>query len=444
MATIFSSITGNLGASVCVIRISGPHTVKCLQSLGVTHHPEHQKAFFHKISDVKTKELVDETLITFFKSPQSFTGEDVAEISIHASPFILKKMFELLSDIDGVRLAEAGEFSKRAFLNGKLDLVQAESIPDLIACETQAQHKQALKQLRGDLGKIYEDWRFRLVETSAHLEAFIDFPEDDLPQDIIDKVEGNVKTLSAQIQAHLSDGKIGQKIKEGLNLAIIGAPNVGKSSLINFLTKSDVAIVSPIAGTTRDVVETHLAIAGMAVKISDTAGLRQTEDVIEKEGIKRALQKAHDADLKIFILDASNPILDINDQNLIDTNTIVLLNKVDLCEKIPTWISNLNPLPISLTHKINTSNLLGELERKILEILPSSYHEQNSALITQERYRIALKNAVDFLEEFSLDKEIELAAEDLRMTAREIGKITGKVDIEHLLDVIFSSFCIGK
>lgn len=362
------------------------------------------KASFQKISDIKTGELIDESLITFFQSPNSFTGEDVAEISIHASPFIAKKIFQILSEIDGVRLAEAGEFSKRAFLNGKIDLVQAEAIPDLIESETSSQHKQALKQLQGELGKIYEDWRFRLIQISAHLEAYIDFPEDDLPQNIIDKVEFDVKKLSSEIQNHLSDEKIGQKIKDGLSLAIIGAPNVGKSSLINFLAKSEVAIVSEIAGTTRDVVETHLSIAGIAVKIADTAGLRQTQDLIEKEGIKRALQKAEDADLKIFVLDANNPILREEDKNLIDKNTIIILNKIDLCEKMPDWVNNLNPIAISLTNRINTSNLFKRLEEKIINILPNNFSGQSSALITQERYRISLKNAVGFLEEFSLDK----------------------------------------
>ena len=246
--------------------------------------------------------------------------------------------------------------------------MQAEAIPDLIESETSSQHKQALKQLQGELGKIYEDWRFRLIQISAHLEAYIDFPEDDLPQNIIDKVEFDVKKLSSEIQNHLSDEKIGQKIKDGLSLAIIGAPNVGKSSLINFLAKSEVAIVSEIAGTTRDVVETHLSIAGIAVKIADTAGLRQTQDSIEKEGIKRALQKAEDADLKIFVLDANNPILREEDQNLIDKNTIIILNKIDLCEKMPDWVNNLNPIAISLTNRINTSNLFQKLEEKIINI----------------------------------------------------------------------------
>ncbi len=434
MFTIFAPITSIIRAGILVIRISGPATIQCLKSLGFKGNPQHQKISFQKISDPKTSEIIDEVLVSFFQSPKSFTGEDVAEISIHASPFILKKVLEILSQQKNVRLAEAGEFSKRAFLNGKLDLVQAEAIPDLIAAETAAQHKQALRQLEGSLGEIYENWRFRLVEISAMLEAAIDFPDEDLPKNITDKVEVDVKKLLTEITTHLDDGKVGQKIKDGLSLAIIGAPNVGKSSLINFLARSEVAIVSEIAGTTRDVIEVHLSIAGVSVRISDTAGLRQTSDKIEAEGIRRALKKATEADLKIFLLDATNPILREEDQHLIDENTILVVNKIDLNQQSSNYID------ISLTNNINTSELLKKLEEKILEIIPN----QNYPLITAERYRSALQNAAENLQNFSLQKNIELAAEDLRMTAREIGKITGKVDVENILDVIFSRFCIGK
>lgn len=437
MPTIFSTITSPIRSGVSVIRISGPNTFDCLKTLGFNKTPQHQKVSFCKISDPKTSEIIDETLISCFKSPNSFTGEDVAEISIHASPFITKKIFEILSSIDDVRLAEAGEFSKRAFLNGKLDLVQAEAIPDLIAAETEAQHKQALKQLQGKLGDIYEDWRYRLIEISALIEAAIDFPDEDLPQNIIDEVESKVHILSTEIASHLNDQKIGHKIKDGLNLAIIGAPNVGKSSLINFLAKSDVAIVSDIAGTTRDVVETHLSIAGIPLKISDTAGIRKTDNKIEQEGINRALKKAKEADIKILLLDASS--LDEDELSLADENTIIVANKIDLLDHNITKETH-DLIQISLSETINLDHLLEKIEEKILSIIPN----QNSPLITQERYRASLEVAVENLEEFSLDKDIELAAEDLRLTAREIGKITGKVDIENILDVIFSRFCIGK
>ena len=434
MTTIFAPITSAFRAGISVIRISGPETKKALELLGVTKKISHQKVIFSKIYHPKTNEILDEVLISFFENPHSFTGEDVAEISIHASPFILRTLLEILANFDNLRFAQAGEFSKRAFLNNKIDLTQAEAIPDLIACETEIQHKQALKQLEGNLGQIYENWRFRLIEISAMIEAAIDFPDEDLPQDVIDNVENSVKELGAEISNHLSDQKIGQKIKEGLNLAIIGAPNVGKSSLINFLSKSEVAIVSDIAGTTRDVIDVHLSIAGVALKISDTAGIHETEDKIESEGIRRALEKAKNADIKIYVLDATNPILQ---NDLIDDNTILVTNKIDLSK---ANIANGNAIEISLTNDLNTGELLEKLEEKILQIIP----RQSSPLITQERYRILLKNCLENLENFTLDKNIELAAEDLRISAREIGKIIGRVDIEDILDVIFSSFCIGK
>jgi tRNA modification GTPase len=435
MSTIFAPITQPIRAGISVIRISGSQTIKCLKSLGFKGEPQHQKVTFQKIIDPKSSEIIDEVLISFFKSPQSFTGEDVAEVSIHASPFIAKKIFEILSAQENCRFAEAGEFSKRAFLNGKIDLVQADAIPDLIASETEAQHKQALRQLSGKLGAIYEDWRFRLIEISAMIEAAIDFPDEDLPKNITDKVESDVEKLRSEILSHLNDGKIGQKIKSGLSLAIIGAPNVGKSSLINFLAQSEVAIVSEIAGTTRDIVEVHLEIAGVPIRISDTAGIRETTDKIEMEGIRRALKKAAEADLKIFLIDAKNPILR---EDLIDQNTILVRNKIDLLSSELDEFKD--SISISLSENKNTSNLLKKLEEKVLELIPN----HSSPLITQERYRVALKNSVANLENFSLAKNIELAAEDLRLAAREIGKITGKIDIENILDVIFSRFCIGK
>lgn len=434
METIFAPITSPSRAGISVIRISGGEVLASLKALGFKGTPQHQKVSFQKILDPKTSQVIDETLISYFRAPKSFTGEDLAEISIHASPFILQRVLEILSKQKNCRLAEAGEFSKRAFLNGKLDLIQAEAIPDLIAAETEAQHRQALQQLEGGLGDIYQDWRFRLIEISARIEAAIDFPDEDLPQNIIDAVERDVKNLQEEIATHLDDNKIGQKIKSGLSLAIIGAPNVGKSSLINFLAQSEVAIVSEIAGTTRDVVETHLSIAGVPVRISDTAGLRETEDKIEKEGIRRALEKAAAADIKIFLLDASNPILR---EDLLDENTIIVTNKIDLVDESKDLKSD---VALSLSKKDNCSELLKKLEEKILELTPN----QTSPLITQERYRTSLQECVKNLQSFSLQKNIELAAEDLRLTAREIGKIIGDVGVENILDAIFSRFCIGK
>ncbi len=447
MKTICATITSPLRSSVTIIRISGSQTLKCLEKFGVKNQVIPQKSFFHKIIFEDGAELIDEAIITFFKAPRSFTGEDVAEISVHSSQYVLKKIFEKLLSIENVDLAGAGEFSKRAFLNGKIDLVQAEAIPDLIASETEAQHKQAIIQLQGNLGKIYENWRHKIMEISAFVEALIDFPEDDLPTDIVDKINQEVVDLKSQISQHLNDNKVGQKIKNGLSLAIIGAPNSGKSSLINFLAQSEVAIVSEIAGTTRDIIDTHLEIAGVPVIISDTAGIRLSTDLIEQEGVKRAIKKAQDADIKIYLVDALNPIIQ---KDLIDKNTILVFNKIDKIlnnaidfEKI---IANFDIdkeiifLTISITKNINFSQFFEALKEKIDLLIPSF----NSPLITQERYRSSLQNCLNSLESFNLDKNIEICAENLRICINEIGKINGKIDIENILDLIFSKFCIGK
>ena len=447
MKTICATITSPLRSSITVIRISGSQTLECLAKIGVKNQPIPQKSFFHKIIFDDNNELIDEAIITFFKAPRSFTGEDVAEISIHSSQYILKRIFAKLLSLENVDLASAGEFSKRAFLNGKIDLVQAEAIPDLIASETEAQHKQAISQLSGNLGKIYENWRHKIIEISAFIEALIDFPEDDLPTSIIDKINNDVIDLKTQISQHLNDNKAGHKIKNGLSLAIIGAPNAGKSSLMNFLAQSEVAIVSEIAGTTRDVIETHLEIAGVPVVISDTAGIRLSTDLIEQEGVKRALSKAQNADIKIYLIDVLNPIIQ---KNLVDERTILVFNKVDKIfnneinyKKIISDAginTENNFLTISVIKNINISKLFEALKYKIDLLIPSF----NSPLITQERYRISLQNCLNSLENLNLSANIELCAENLRICANEIAKINGKIDIENILDLIFSKFCIGK
>jgi len=437
MTTIFAPITSISNSSVALIRISGSETRKILKNIGFKGEMVHQKASLQKILDPENYEILDEALVTFFASPNSFTGEDVAEISIHASPYIAKKLCQILSKIDGCKLANPGDFSKTAFLNNKLDLTQAEAILDLIKSETKLQHQQSIKQLSGQLGKIYDKWTLELIDISALIEAAIDFPDEDLPDDIISNVCKRVSDLKNEIKGHLNDNKIAQKIKDGLNLAIIGAPNTGKSSLINFLAKSDVAIVSDIPGTTRDVVDVHLEISGMQVKISDTAGIRDTKDKIEQLGVERAILKSREADFKIYLIDASKPIIQTE---FLDKNTILVANKIDLLDN-QTTIGGFNiDLAISLKNNYNTDKLFETLSDKILNLIP----KQNHSLITQERYRLALNSAVENLDIFSLNKNIELASEDLRLASLEIGKITGRIDVEKILDVIFSKFCIGK
>ncbi len=446
MTTIFAPITSVYKAGIAIVRISGKKALECLKVLGVKNLPQANQVKFAKIYDPRSGYLLDETLITFFASPNSFTGEDVVEISIHGSSYIIKKLLEILSQIADVRLAQAGEFSKRAFLNNKLDLVQAEAIVDLIACETEMQHKQALKQLQGHLGIIYENWRYQIIEISALIESGIDFPDEDLPQNLVDELLEKTEQLKKEINDHISDNKRGQKIKEGLSLAIIGSPNVGKSSLLNFLAKSEVAIVSDVAGTTRDVIEISLDLAGVAVKIADTAGLRQSDDKIEQEGIKRALNKASQADVKILLIDATKPV---KHQAVVDDNTIIVFNKMDLIDDKNNdgyialkSLKDLYPqaIEISLLNKNNVDFLIKKLEEKVLELIPS----QHLPAITQERYRVALHNVLKNLENFSLEKNIEFAAEDLRQAGLELAQITGRINVDDILDVVFSRFCIGK
>jgi tRNA modification GTPase len=369
----------------------------------------------------------------------------VIELNIHSSPYIIKRITQILLNVENVKLADAGEFTKRAFLNGKIDLVQAEAIPDLIASETSLQHQQAFKQLDGKLGKIYEKWRFEIIEVSAMIEALIDFPDEDLPIQTNKIINNKINNLKKEISAHLNDNKIGQKIKEGLNIAIIGAPNTGKSSLINFLSGSEIAIVSKIAGTTRDIIETQLEISGVPVKISDTAGIRKSNNKIELEGINRALKKAKNSDIKLYMVDALKPIFD---KNIIDENTILVINKIDKIKNLSkidelknkNCKKNYDSVKISITKEKNIKKLISKIENKINKLIPSHNHVN----ITQERYRIALQNAYLHLSNFDLKRNIEINAEDLRIASTEIGKINGKIDIDNILDVIFAKFCIGK
>jgi tRNA modification GTPase len=437
MTTIFAPITAIGKSGVSVIRISGPEAADCLRYFGITKNFEERKSHLRKIINPKTGSIVDIALITIFPAPNSFTGEDVVEIALHSSPYILKTIFELLSEVEGVRLAEPGEFSKIAFLNGKMDLVEAEALSDLIASETAIQHQQALNQMQGNLSKIYDQWRSELINISANIEAYIDFPDQDLPENIVDDLENQVKKIISEVETHLHDNQRGEKIRTGLSLAIIGPTNAGKSSLINYLAKSEIAIVSDIAGTTRDVVETHLEIAGIPVIIADTAGIRETNNEIEIEGIKRAIKKAENADLKILILDAT----DLRNWPKIDDQTLLVINKIDKAENaIPDFLARFDPIQISIKENINLDKLITTLEHQVKELASPG----SSPLITRARYREALNEMLENLSYFSLTKNIELAAEDLRLAIRAIGKITGKVDVDEILDKIFAGFCIGK
>ena len=444
--TIFAPITSINSSAITVIRISGSKTKDCLNALGIKKNPSPRKISLQKI--IINQTIIDEALVIFFNNPHSFTGEDIAEISIHSSPFILQQITSCLLTISGVSLALPGEFSKQAFYNNKLDLVQAEAIVDLINSETATQHKQALNQMRGGLSNLYYKWRQNLLEISSLLTAIIDFPEDDLPHELQQNINQQIKNLTTEIGQHLNDNLIGQKIKDGLSLAIIGSPNVGKSSLINHLANNEIAIVSPYAGTTRDIIETHLYIADIMVKIADTAGIRNSKNAIEKIGITKSLQKTKTADLKILVIDATNPKLPKNlTSEFLPQNTLVVINKIDQekSHKLTKILfllqkKQLDIIEISLLQNINILELKQILHRKVKNIIPSTCNN----LITNQRYRLALQNTLQALQDFCLSPYPEIAFENLRIASNELGFITGKITHTDLLDQIFTKFCIGK
>lgn len=439
MDTIFAPLTIKGNCSIYTIRISGNLVLDCLKFLGIKKTLKHREATLCTIKD-KDGTPVDEALIVYFRAPNSFTGEDVCEISLHCSSYIISKVSQMLLAIDGVRLAERGEFSKRAFLNGKIDLMQAESILDLIKSETALQHKLAINQLRGINSNFYENLRKKVVEILSILEAFIDFPEEDIPQDLENEINLKVENLIKDIEKNLNDNKVGEKIRDGFHIAIIGEPNSGKSTLLNFLSKRDIAIVSDIAGTTRDVIEVNLDINGIPVILYDTAGIRKTNDIIESEGVKRAIEKAKNADLKILVVSIDNQNINQEILDLVDENTIILLNKIDLKQDKSIFDKFNNVLEISLKNNINLDKFINLLQEKLEKIVSPNL----DTTITNERYRQELINALKYLKLFNFQNPIEINAENIRMTGNCIGRITGKINSDEILDNIFSKFCIGK
>lgn len=439
MDTIFAPITLKGNCSVYVIRISGNEVSNCLNNLGIKKALKHREATLCVLKD-KNNNVIDEALVVYFEAPNSFTGENVCEISLHCSSYIISKVSQILLSTPNVRIAERGEFSKRAFLNGKIDLMQAESILDLINSETELQHKLAINQLQGKNSNFYNKLREKIVSILSILEAFIDFPEENIPQDLEQQINTDIKNVITEIKNNLNDNRIGEKIKDGFHIAIIGEPNSGKSTLLNFLSKRDVAIVSNIAGTTRDVIEVHIDINGIPVILYDTAGIRETNDIIESEGVKRALNKAENADLKILVISVDNTNIEKRISDLIDKNTIILLNKIDLDQNKKFKTNKGTTIEVSLKDNLNLDKLIDTLTEKLETIVSPNIN----TTITNERYRQELIEANKFLESFSFKNPIEINTENIRLAASHIGKITGKIDSEEILDNIFSKFCIGK
>ena len=442
--TIYALSSGPGISGVAIIRISGKETADAIKLLTGKELPKPRVATLRKINKINTSELIDEGLILWFPGPQSYTGEDMAEIHVHGSKAVVDALHSSLSSIENFRLAEPGEFTKLAFQNGKINLLKAESIADLISSETEIQRKQAVKIMNGKSADQFNLLREKLLKILSHVEAKIDFPDEDLPNDILDEIKNNSNEVIKKIEKILNDQKVGERIREGFKIAILGPTNAGKSSLINLLSNRDVAIVSEIAGTTRDVIETHLNIDGYPVIISDTAGIRDSKDEIEKKGIKLSLNRAEEADLKLLVIDAKNPEFTDVFKGLLDQNAILVINKSDLLKKdIDLEIKNISHVLISIKENKNVDELIS----KIKNILKNKFITSGDILITRERHRQHLQQCLDHLNNFNQKKEIEdfdKAAEDLRLATRHLGMIVGKVDVEEILGSIFNDFCIGK
>lgn len=435
--TIFALSSAAGQAGVAVIRISGDKATEVYTQLTHRKNPIDKYAQCSYIYDV-SENVIDQAITLFFKGPKSFTGEDVLEIQCHGSRAVIQKILSILADIKGCRMAEAGEFTRRAVYHNKMDLTSAEGLIDLIHADTEAQRAWAVRQMGGELQTLYDGWRQDLIQSMAYLEAFIDFPEEEIPPEKLAEIDDKVHTLMHKIAAHLDDKNRGKSLKEGFQIAIVGAPNVGKSSLLNALAKKDVAIVSETAGTTRDIVEVYLDIAGYPVVIADTAGLRETEENIEKEGIRRAIKRAEDAALLIVMGDASKaPVLDKATLKTYEnhSNALLVWNKADKGQG-----DIQSGLVLSVHSGLGMDALWNEINQRVVDMMGAS----NEVMLTRLRYKTALKECGEALGRSLQEKELELKAEELRLAARSLGKITGVVCTEDLLDVIFSSFCIGK
>lgn len=446
MDTIYAPLTIKGKCSVFVIRISGTKTKLCLETLGVKKDLVPRKATVCTLKDLDDSNL-DEAMLIYFQAPHSFTGEDVCELNLHCSTYIINRVFSILNSIDGVRLADHGEYSRRAFYNGRLDLTQAESIVDLVNSETELQHRQAIEQLKGKNSKFFTGLREKIVAILSNIQAFIDFPEDDIDKTIVENIENKINEIKNEINIDLNDNRVGEIVKDGLHISIIGEPNAGKSSLLNYLARKDIAIVSDIAGTTRDIIEVSLDIKGLPVIISDTAGIRETENKIEEEGIRRALNNAKNADLKILIIDVNNQKINNQLLSLVDEKTIVVLNKIDLYKDnldlnlIKEKFKKVyDIIDISVQNEQNLDKLINILE----EFISQNITPFANTNITQERYRKELKKCIEYLDAVDFDSPIEIVAENIRLASFCIGKITGQINTEEILDNIFSKFCIGK
>ncbi|GAA0784823.1 tRNA uridine-5-carboxymethylaminomethyl(34) synthesis GTPase MnmE [Roseibium denhamense] len=446
--TIYALSSGSVPSGVAVIRISGPAVRKVVSSL-CRKIPTHRQTQLSKLRDPQTREVLDEALVLYFQGPNSFTGEDVAEIHCHGGRAVVAAVLNSLAQFEACRPAEPGEFTRRAFDGGRMDLTEVEGLADLIASETESQRRQAVRQMGGALGKLYDDWRKRLIHMRAMIEADFDFAdEEDVPGSVADKVWAEAGELKAEIEDHLVRSKSGERLRSGVQVVLMGAPNAGKSSLLNAIAGRDVAIVTEEAGTTRDVIEVHLDLVGYPVTLVDTAGLRKAEGVVEQEGIRRAEQRGREADLILWAVEPDGIESTDKDGGL----------PADLSTEVPVWTvrtkADLETPPkqdsSGTTIDIPASSKDRNGVRALFEALTCFAKETISVsevpLATRSRHRHYLNDCLTNLEKAVTADHLpaELRAEDLRRAADDLGRITGRIDVEDLLDVIFRDFCIGK
>jgi tRNA modification GTPase len=438
--TIFALASAPGKAGVAVFRISGPRAGAALASLIGEPVSEPRKMNRVRVRD-GIGETIDDGLAVWFPAPASFTGEDVAELHLHGGRAVAHALADALVAL-GLRPAEPGEFSRRAFMAGKLDLTRAEAIADLVEAETAAQRRQALRQMGGALATIVDGWRGRLLRARAHLEAELDFAEEGLPQELGQEARVVLKRLAEEMEKSLGDQRRGERLRDGFQIALVGAPNAGKSSIINRISGREAAIVATSAGTTRDVIEVHLDLQGFPITVADTAGLREAEGEVEAEGIRRSRERAEHADLRLVVFDATRlPALDAEARALLGPGSLALFNKRDLVSAaLPEFVDGTVALAISARTGAGFDTLMATLASQASDALEKG----GAAVLTRARHRAAVADAEAALRRALTARLPELVAEDVRHAADALGRITGRIDVEELLDVIFREFCIGK
>jgi tRNA modification GTPase len=446
--TIFALSSGRPPAAIAVVRICGPRASAALEAL-IGRVPVPRRATFARVREPSTGEIIDEAVVLWFPGPKTEIGEDTAEVQLHGGRAVIAAVLGALATVPGLRPAEAGEFTRWAFENGRLDLTRVEGLADLIYADTEVQRRQAYRQLQGLLGNRAEHWRAMLIESIALIEAGIDFSDEgDVPANTLGPALDTAQQLHREIEGALADSRRGERLREGLVVAIAGPVNVGKSSLLNRIARRDAAIVSPLAGTTRDVIEVHLDLDGYPVTMLDTAGIRPSDDPIEQEGVRRALERASAADLVLWVVDVSAHGAALEDAALQfpETPKLVVYNKVDLAlAPKPEQQACPSDKPLSISAK--TGEGVNELLQKLAEYARSHLGSAEPALVTRQRQRHTLEEAAAALGRALAEgknQREDVVAEELRLAARALGRLTGRVDVEDVLEVIFRDFCIGK